>query len=116
MVPLLARQDPPRARLSRSGIALASRRWQAWLGKAWFAGPAVTAAKSADDARFLQQTLELLDFDPHWVGWQAPDSAVEPLQGRISSRAAVVRPPFGGLLFHRSEERRVGEGWSSLVS
>lgn len=102
MVPLLARQDPPRARLSRSGIALASRRWQAWLGKAWFAGPAVTAAKSADDARFLQQTLELLDFDPHWVGWQAPDSAVEPLQGRISSRAAVVRPPFGGLLFHQA--------------
>src|SRR5690625_5689498 len=102
MIPLLARQDPPRARLSRSGIALASRRWQAWLGKAWFAGPAVTAAKRADDARFLQQTLELLDFDPHWGGWQAPDSAVEPRQGRISSPAAAVRPPSRRLLFHQT--------------
>lgn len=126
MVPLLARQDPPRARLSRLGIALARLRWQAWLGHEWFAGAAVTAAKDAQDAIFLQQTLEQLRFDPHWVQWQSSQGthAYPPAEpqfidmkhgdsqfidsqcvGSSSETAAVtamVHPPFGGLRFNRA--------------
>lgn len=93
MIPLIARQDPPRARLSRLGIALAHMRWQAWLGHEWYAGAAVTAAKDPQDAAFLQQTLAQLCFDPHWVQWQSAQAA---------ATNVTAQPPFGGLRFNRA--------------
>lgn len=89
MVPLIARQDPPRARLSRLGMALARMRWQKWLDQAWFSGPALTAAKTPEDASFMQETLRLLDFDPQWVRWH------ESKEGALDS----IHPPYGGLRF-----------------
>lgn len=118
MVPLLARQDPPRARLSRLGIALARLRWQAWLGQEWFAGAAVTAAKDAQDAVFLQQSLNALSFDSNWVQWQPPLGANEQLSAESqlfdspfigsgsdsgpTAATAMIHPPWGGLRFNQA--------------
>lgn len=93
MLPLLARQDPPRARLSRLGIALAAQRWADFGEKAFYLSPAVKVAKDAEQAAYLQQSLQQLAFDPAWVRW-CDATELEADWG--------VCPPYGGLLFKQA--------------
>lgn len=99
MVPMIARADPPRARLSRLGIALARQRWRPWLGDAWFCGSAITAAKNVEEAEFFNTTVQRLAFDPNWVRWH---EAKEPVIGGVSL-------PYGGLLFTEAYTVRPAE-------
>src|SRR5690625_3751447 len=124
MVPLLARQDPPRARLSRLGLALAALRWGPLLGQHWFLHPALHLPENASQAQYDRQTLEELGFDTQWVHWyqgenaagtnkfpdvtgEFPDEAggfsdgtSEFSDGMSLAKAGIA--PYGGWYFHQS--------------
>lgn len=90
MRPLVGRGDPPRARLSRLGIALARQRWAGFLHELWYPAPALQLAQDEEQGRLWQQMLAQLAFDPAWLQWQDAHQAAQFL---------AVQAPYGGLRF-----------------
>lgn len=90
MRPLVGRDDPPRARLSRLGIALARQRWGCFLNDAWYQAPTLQLAQDEEQGRLWQQMLAQLAFDPAWLQWH---------DARQAERFLAVQAPYGGLRF-----------------
>jgi len=76
LTPVIDRDDPFRARLSRAGSLRAQARWQHLPDNAapWRCGT-VQPARDAAHAKRLQQTLAALAFPADWVRWVGRDDA-----------------------------------------
>lgn len=107
MRPLLGVGDPPRARLSRLGLALAKQQWEGFLNNAWYLTPALQLAQDADQAQAWRQMIEQLSFDPKWVQWLAPKQAEQFL---------VASAPHGGIAFYDSYQARPQQLIERLLS
>jgi len=93
MMPLVARQDPPRARLSRLGIALAAMRWAPFLDEAWYQSPTFALACDNEQETALNQTVQQLSFDTSWLQW---------LNSEAIKHHLGYQPPYGGLFFPKA--------------
>ncbi|OVZ65463.1 FAD-dependent cmnm(5)s(2)U34 oxidoreductase [Pigmentiphaga sp. NML030171] len=95
LTPLLARDDSPRARLSRAGALRAAARWAPWMDGGIVARcGTVQQAKSDDKEAGMRAMLEELRFPADWVRPVTRDEA-SALAGCPTARGGVYFP--GGL-------------------
>lgn len=83
MTPLMTSDDAPRARLSRAGILLALRRWQAFNGSSIDNCGSLVVNLSPEEAKINQKTIEDLGFDTDWVQYRDAKAASELAQASL---------------------------------